>query len=139
MSGEATEVGAATGAVSGVPRILLRLEGMALLIAALYAYYYCGGPWLLFVVLFFVPDLSFLAYLVSPRLGSIAYNSVHSTLAPLALLAIGLAAGAPLARDIALIWLAHVGFDRMLGYGFKYATGFGDTHLGLIGKGQLKS
>jgi hypothetical protein len=37
-------------------------------------------------------------------------------------------------EDIALIWLAHVGFDRALGYGLKYATAFGDTHLGRIGK-----
>jgi hypothetical protein len=32
-----------------------------------------------------------------------------------------------------LIDLAHVGFDRMLGYGLKYGTGFGDTHLGRKG------
>jgi hypothetical protein len=35
---------------------------------------------------------------------------------------------------IAMIWLAHIGFDRALGYGLKYASGFGFTHLGRIGK-----
>ena len=35
---------------------------------------------------------------------------------------------------MALIWAAHIGFDRMLGYGLKYPTGFGDTHLGAIGR-----
>jgi hypothetical protein len=29
----------------------------------------------------------------------------------------------------ALIWLAHIGFDRMLGFGLKYHNGFKDTHL----------
>ena len=33
-----------------------------------------------------------------------------------------------------IIWGAHVGFDRALGYGLKYSTGFGFTHLGLIGR-----
>jgi hypothetical protein len=30
-----------------------------------------------------------------------------------------------------LIWTAHIGFDRALGIGLKYPTGFGDTHLGM--------
>jgi Domain of unknown function (DUF4260) len=29
----------------------------------------------------------------------------------------------------ALIWLAHVGADRALGFGLKYPTLFKDTHL----------
>ena len=38
----------------------------------------------------------------------------------------------------ALIWIAHIGLDRALGYGLKYATGFGDTHLGHIGHSAVK-
>jgi hypothetical protein len=34
---------------------------------------------------------------------------------------------------IALIWANHIGIDRMLGYGLKYAEGFRFTHLGRIG------
>jgi hypothetical protein len=34
---------------------------------------------------------------------------------------------------IPLIWVAHIGFDRLLGYGLKYPTGFGNTHLGKLG------
>jgi hypothetical protein len=40
----------------------------------------------------------------------------------------------PLILSIAMIWLTHIGFDRALGYGLKYAGGFGFTHLGRIGK-----
>ena len=29
----------------------------------------------------------------------------------------------------ALIWISHIGFDRLLGYGLKYPTQFRDTHL----------
>jgi hypothetical protein len=30
--------------------------------------------------------------------------------------------------------MAHVGFDRALGFGLKYGTGFGDTHLSRTGR-----
>ena len=40
----------------------------------------------------------------------------------------------PVALALGLIWIAHIGMDRMLGYGLKYASGFGDTHLGRIGQ-----
>jgi hypothetical protein len=30
---------------------------------------------------------------------------------------------------LALIWLAHIGLDRALGYGLKYPTAFRHTHL----------
>ena len=29
----------------------------------------------------------------------------------------------------ALIWLAHIGVDRMLGYRLEYPSAFKDTHL----------
>ena len=40
----------------------------------------------------------------------------------------------PLVLSLAMIWLAHIGIDRALGYGLKYQTGFAFTHLGRIGK-----
>jgi hypothetical protein len=122
------------GAVVGVPRLVLRLEGAALLIGAAFFYWRFEGNWLWFVLLFLAPDLSFLAYLFSPRVGAAAYNCVHSTLGPLLLLALSASLGWDLGERIAMIWLAHVGFDRALGYGLKYSTAFGDTHLGRIGK-----
>jgi Domain of unknown function (DUF4260) len=123
----------AGGAVIGAPRLILRLEGTALVLAAGFFYWRLGGSWVFFAVLFLAPDISFLAYLVSPRAGAIAYNAAHATLGPLVVLALGAWLGLALAEHIALIWLAHVGFDRALGYGLKYASAFGDTHLGRIG------
>ena len=82
---------------------------------------------------FLAPDLAFLFYLVSARIGAVAYNALHTTLGPLALAALAAWAGWGLGEALALIWLANVGVDRALGYGLKYATGFGDTHLGRIG------
>jgi hypothetical protein len=34
---------------------------------------------------------------------------------------------------IALIWAAHIGIDRALGFGLKYSAGAALTHLGRIG------
>ena len=39
----------------------------------------------------------------------------------------------PLWQGVALVWFAHIGMDRALGYGLKYDTDFKDTHLGRIG------
>ena len=41
---------------------------------------------------------------------------------------------APVVLPFALIWINHIGVDRLLGYGLKYSDGFGFTHLGRIGK-----
>jgi hypothetical protein len=121
------------GGVTGGPRFLLRLEGALVVAASLVAYAHLGGRWGLFAVLFLLPDLSMLGYLVSHRVGAVAYNAAHSYLAPAALAFAGLAY--PALLPLAAIWAAHVGFDRMLGYGLKYASAFGDTHLGRVGRG----
>lgn len=124
----------ASPSVAGSPRLILRLEGAALLAAALFGYWMTGASWWLFAVLFLVPDVSFTAYLANPRVGAAAYNAVHSTVGPILLGLYGLWFGPTLAIAVALIWLAHCGFDRLLGYGLKYPTAFQDTHLGRIGK-----
>jgi hypothetical protein len=123
----------ATGAVVGTPRVLLRLEGAALFLAAAFLFWRQGGSWLIFAVFFLAPDLSFFAYLISPRVGAMAYNALHATLGPLALFALGFVLTAPLAETFAMIWLAHVGADRALSYGLKYSEAFNATHLGRIG------
>ncbi|MGY3367022.1 hypothetical protein ACVWZL_004147 [Bradyrhizobium sp. GM2.4] len=62
------------------------------------------------------------------------YNAAHSYMAPVALLTLGFGLASPFTLSIALIWLAHIGIDRALGYGLKYSAGFGFTHLGQIGR-----
>lgn len=126
--------GDSPGAVDGAPKLILRLEGLALAAGAIFLYARLGGSWVLFVALILAPDLTFLAYLRSPRAGALAYNLVHSTLGALALVAIGAWLGSAFAELVGLIWLAHVGADRALAYGLKYPSAFGDTHLGRIGR-----
>ena len=122
------------GAATGGLRTLLRLEGLALFMGMTLLYAVWDGSWWIYAILFLVPDLSFLGYLAGPRVGAFFYNAAHSYLAPMALMTAGFALASPLALSIATIWLAHIGFDRALGYGLKYSAGFGFTHLGRIGR-----
>jgi hypothetical protein len=117
-----------------MPRLLLRLEGLALFILATWAFAYTGASWWLYAILFLIPDLSFAGYLAGPRPGAVAYNALHTTLGPAILAGLGLFLDHSMLIGIAAIWAAHIGFDRMLGYGLKYTSGFNDTHLGRIGR-----
>jgi len=123
----------ATGTVTGGLRTLLRLEGLTLFVGMTLLYAIWGGSWLAFAILFLAPDLSFAAYLAGPKAGAIVYNAAHSYLAPMALMTSGFGLDSPLLLSIAMIWLAHIGIDRALGYGLKYLAGFTFTHLGRIG------
>ncbi|WMT87568.1 DUF4260 domain-containing protein [Pelagibacterium sp. 26DY04] len=122
------------GAATGGVRLMLRLEGLAVLAAATSVYFLAGGnPWL-FAIVFFMPDLSFLAYVINARVGAAAYNAVHTYILPLALAGAGWSLEIEPLWQIALIVAAHAGFDRSLGYGLKYASAFSHTHLGAIGR-----
>lgn len=133
MAGGVTDM---DGAVHGGPRQLLRLEGLALLAGAVLAYRALGAGWGAFAALFLLPDLALLAYGLGPRWGARAYNLTHSTLAAAMLLGGAWWVGAQPSMALALVWLAHIGFDRALGYGLKYERGFGDSHLGRVGLGR---
>jgi hypothetical protein len=116
------------------PKPLLRAEGLAAFAAASLAFFAVDGSPVVYLLAILAPDLSMLGYLAGARVGSYTYNLAHTYVAPLALLGVGVYAGVPLATSLALVWAAHVGADRLLGYGLKYPTGFGDTHLGSVGR-----
>ena len=111
------------------PAAMLRVEGATIVAGSLLLYWTGGGSWWLFALLLLAPDLSMLGYLAGPRVGAVTYNAFHFYLLPAALGFVGLFVGAPLAVSVALVWFAHIGMDRLLGYGLKYPTDFKDTHL----------
>jgi Domain of unknown function (DUF4260) len=127
----------ATGAVTGGLNILLRLEGLTLFVGMTLLDAVWGGYWWIYLVVFLAPDLSFAAYLAGPKIGAVIYNAAHSYMAPMSLMIAGFALATPLTLSIAMIWLAHIGIDRALGYGLKYDAGFTFTHLGRIGQPKL--
>ncbi|TWG50077.1 MULTISPECIES: DUF4260 domain-containing protein [unclassified Aminobacter] len=114
-------------------KIVLRLEQLALLVLFVALYAQSGASWWLFAILFFAPDLSFAAYLAGARIGAVVYNAMHSWIGVVLLAGASWLIDWQLGYSVAIIWAAHIAFDRAQGYGLKYETGFKDTHLGRIG------
>lgn len=113
-------------------RSLLRFESALILIALGFAYWLMHGNWIIFIVLLLAPDLAMVGYLRNTTVGAWCYNAAHTYVGAimLALLSFWNIALLP----FAVIWAAHVAFDRALGYGLKYGDSFQHTHLGMIGK-----
>lgn len=120
--------------VTGAVRMLLRLEGAAAFVLAVGLYLRSGGSAWLFIPLVLAVDGSMVGYLANPKVGAISYNAFHNWAVGLIVLAIGLLNGNDAITVAGSLLVAHVGMDRMLGYGLKYPTAFTDTHLGRIGR-----
>jgi hypothetical protein len=120
--------------------LLLRLEGLAVATVTAVLYAHTGASWSLFAALWLAPDLSMLGYLANSCWGARCYNTAHTYVVPAVLaLAAMLLHGSSLLLAIALIWINHIGVDRLLGYGLKFREGFGWTHLGHVGKQHSES
>ena len=115
--------------VTGLPLVLLRSEGLALLGMAVVLYATYGRSWWLFVALLPAPDLGLLGNVWSRRAGAVAYDLTHIYVVPAALGVVGMLSSSGLAVALALIWFAHIGMDRALGLGLQYPDGSGRTHL----------
>lgn len=121
-------------AVMTPARTILRVEGLLYLLVALALYQHLGFAWSSFALWFLLPDLALLVYVFgSTRAGMWAYNLTHSSIGAALVGLAGVLTAQPLLSQISLIWFAHIGFDRALGYGLKFPLGFRVTHLGVIG------
>jgi hypothetical protein len=112
-----------------LPRVLLHVEGGAVLAAATWLYFSQGLPLWAFLLFLLAPDLSAAGYLFGTRAGSVAYNLAHTTVWPILLGLLAWQLDWTWALPVALIWLAHIGMDRMVGYGLKYPDRFNHTHF----------
>lgn len=112
-----------------LPGALLRLEGAAVLLLAIAVFVHQGWSGWLFAALLFLPDLSMIGYAFNLTRGAQVYNIAHTYTLPLVLFGAALVADWSPGLQIAVIWAAHIGFDRLMGYGLKYATAFKDTHI----------
>ncbi len=115
-----------------IPGFMLRLEGTAVLLAAIIAYAQLGYSWWVFVLLLLWPDIAIVFYALNKNLGSMVYNLLHTLVSPLILLGLSISLSWPLGIQFALIWFAHIGMDRLFGYGLKYPGEFKETHLNRV-------
>jgi hypothetical protein len=118
----------------GSVRLWLRIEAAVVCAASVWVYAQSGRGWGLFAALILVPDVSIAGYLGGPRVGAAVYNAVHSYAAPLLLGLWGVGTGHGNWLPFLAVWTAHSALDRAVGYGLKYPTSFGETHLGRIGR-----
>jgi Domain of unknown function (DUF4260) len=118
-----------SGVVTGLPLVLLRSEGAALLAMTAVLYGRYGRSWWLFLALLPAPDLGLLGLLWSKRAGAVTYDLTHTHVPPAALGLVGVVIGSGPAVALALVWFAHIGMDRALGLGLQYPDGSGCTHL----------
>lgn len=123
-----------SGMVTGWVRMVLRAEGLAIFSLAVAAYATFGMGLKVFLIFFLLPDVAFAGYLAGARVGAICYNLTHSSIGAVSCLLAALVMPSPTWTAAGLIWFAHIGLDRALGYGLKYSQGFSSTHLGLIGR-----
>jgi uncharacterized protein DUF4260 len=130
----ATAGSPADGIVVGTPRRWLRVEGATLVAGSLIAFSTTDQAWWLVLLTLLLPDLTMLGYLGGTRLGASLYNLGHSTPIPAAIVGIAWWQHTSLVVALGLVWLAHIGLDRLIGYGLKYGDHFQHTHLGRLGR-----
>jgi hypothetical protein len=115
-----------------VPKLLLHLEGLVVLVAACVLYRELGASWIKFAVLFLTPDLLMFGYLFGRKTGARCYNTVHTYIGPILLGLVAYLTSHPALIPYCVIWVAHIGLDRLVGYGLKYESDFKDTHLSRV-------
>lgn len=113
------------------PVIQRRIEALVFMLAAMFIYNDLGHSWLLFALLFFLPDLSLFSYIKGPELGAVVYNTMHCFTWPLLLGFYSYVFADTSVQPLALIWLSHCAFDRAIGWGLKYDDSFCNTDMGV--------
>ena len=116
----------------GKPKVFLRLEGVILLITSLLLFSSTHQHWWWVPLLLLAPDLFMIGYARSSKLGALIYNIGHTYLLPASLSLYGWHGHRMFILATGLIWFAHIGMDRFLGYGLKYDDNFKRTHLGSL-------
>lgn len=113
-------------------KIMLHVEGFSILALSLYLYGYHDFSWIFFFILLFAPDLSILGYLIDNKVGAIVYNVFHTYTTVIFVLFLSFLLINETILAVGLIWAAHIGMDRMVGYGLKYTNTFKETHLNRV-------
>ncbi|HDX9627408.1 TPA: DUF4260 domain-containing protein [Bacillus cereus] len=108
---------------------IVHFEGLVVFLAATYTYSIYEFSWIIFLVFLLAPDLSMLAYGINNHVGAKIYNIFHTYIISIVIAIIGVYFKIDTVIMIGLIWTAHIGMDRMCGYGLKYETDFKDTHI----------
>lgn len=115
-------------------KFLLNLEELALFLGSVLLFGLATSySWWVFALLFFLPDISFAAYLINTKIGSWIYNLLHHKGIMIVLILAGYFTEMEWLLAVGIVFLGHAAFDRVFGYGLKFPDDFKHTHLGRIG------
>ena len=114
----------------------LKLEELAMFLLGIFAFSFLNFHWSTFLLLLFLPDLSMLGYLGGNKMGAFFYNLFHHKGLAVLVYILGVYLDIHSIQVTGIILFSHSAFDRLLGYGLKYESGFKFTHLGEIGRKQ---
>ncbi|MBD0384872.1 DUF4260 domain-containing protein [Paenibacillus sedimenti] len=113
-------------------KYVIRLEGLLVFLACFYTYFINDFRLIWFFVFLLLPDLSMIGYVRGNDIGAKVYNLFHTYLVSGIFIFFGTIFDQSLLLQTGLIWTAHIGIDRLAGYGLKYSTDFKDTHINKI-------
>lgn len=121
---------------------ILRLEGIVLLLATTAAFTKTGQPLWWAGVVILLPDFVLPKRVRDTRIGGLVYDVTHTYPLPSIVMFIAVVTDYEFVLPItaiALLWFAHIGFDRLIGRGEKYDGAFVDKQLAMAEalKGQM--
>lgn len=111
----------------------LKIEELIMLFFSVYLFSNLTFNWWWYLILFLLPDISFLGYVVNNKIGAFLYNVFHHKGLAISIYMLGIYLSNEYLQLAGIILFGHSSFDRILGYGLKYTNSFNNTHLGKIG------
>ncbi len=115
-------------------KFILKLEQVALFLFSIILFSEITDlPWYFYAALFFVPDISFIAYAINTKIGAVFYNLLHHQGIWIFISILGFYSEIEWLLGLGIVFTGHAAFDRLFGYGLKYSDSFNHTHLGFIG------
>ena len=117
-------------------KTILKLEEAAMAATGIYflTIYNLGLSFWIWFFLFFTPDIGMLGYLINTKVGAFCYNFFHHKGIAIGLAVFGFYLHHNIFTAAGILLFAHASFDRIAGYGLKYADNFKHTHLGSLEK-----
>jgi hypothetical protein len=97
-------------------KTLIKLEELAFVVLSFYLFLALDYAWWWFPLLFFVPDVSMIGYLINQKVGAITYNFIHHKALAVFLYLLGSLTQLHGLQFAGLVMFGHSSLDRLLGF-----------------------
>jgi hypothetical protein len=97
-------------------KAFLKLEEAGLVLLSFYLFLGLDYAWWWFPLLFFVPDVSLMGFLINKNAGAVTYNVIHHKALSVAFYLLGSFTQISALQLAGLVMFAHASLDRALGF-----------------------